>query len=528
MVDKRDISKLLKKGLTGWETGLLVLEDSWLESRNQEHFLTDRDISNLKAGLKTQEDIRDYNRLIQLFRTADFIERQAMTTLLAAASQLERAAGLGYLRWAPIMAQEILRSAPQIMTEKQFREERQAVMDRQRQRKLQELESMYGILSERASKRAPEGWLDEWSQLPDEETLDADAFLQEKYPEAWPQARQDILEMLKAGKLKPVQLSSEDIGRLKSLDEQSQAYRDRRWPPGQTKEEQAERAKHRDPPGWTREDDVAWNNLIEQTEAFRREAYQRAKKSGQGQDILISLLEQLKAGSLAGEEEDRLLDYTFCLGEDLYQSGLPEWKEQIDTYYEDWYERDLSESDVAIIPKPRDSQLDERGYYNREHFARWPFAPPMEEDDFAEAHSGATEMATEEIGKLLASRQVLREVSHYIGLALDEATNLGIWALLEPAIARYNTLADSVSGIDRWPFEQYQKLKHIHIEWKKMRPPAKRLAEVRDWISESLGEQWWKRAETEHREPRSLLSPPKGQEQLFERYQQEKEAEHGS
>jgi hypothetical protein len=120
MASDRDIKGLLKKGLTGWETGLLVFEDSWLTSRKQEGFLSPGDLAALKSSLKRDKDIQDYNLVIGLYRTSEYIERQAYTALLAATAELERAAGLGYLRLAPILASKKLDRLPAIMTQKQF------------------------------------------------------------------------------------------------------------------------------------------------------------------------------------------------------------------------------------------------------------------------------------------------------------------------------------------------------------------------------------------------------------------------
>ena len=59
MVTKKDIRQLLKKGLTGWQAGLLVFEDSWLVDHGGEGFLGPEDISAIKAGLRTPRDTED-------------------------------------------------------------------------------------------------------------------------------------------------------------------------------------------------------------------------------------------------------------------------------------------------------------------------------------------------------------------------------------------------------------------------------------------------------------------------------------
>ena len=56
---KRAISRLLSKGLTGWEAGKLIIQDSIDSLCGKDGLLTDMDISRIDKGLTTQKDIRD-------------------------------------------------------------------------------------------------------------------------------------------------------------------------------------------------------------------------------------------------------------------------------------------------------------------------------------------------------------------------------------------------------------------------------------------------------------------------------------
>ena len=53
MTTKTDIKKLLSKGLTGKEAGKLVLQDNWEYDHMRDDFLSERDLSAIKASLKT-------------------------------------------------------------------------------------------------------------------------------------------------------------------------------------------------------------------------------------------------------------------------------------------------------------------------------------------------------------------------------------------------------------------------------------------------------------------------------------------
>ncbi len=55
----------------------------------------------------------------------------------------------------------------------------------------------------------------------------------------------------------------------------------------------------------------------------------------------------------------------FLSGEQLYQTGLPEWQEWVDTYHTSLYEGDVGNltGEVAIVLEPAADNLDERGWY---------------------------------------------------------------------------------------------------------------------------------------------------------------------
>jgi hypothetical protein len=491
VANKRDIGKLLRRGLTGWEAGLLILEDSWISGQHLkglEGFLSDSDISNIKAGLKTEQDIKDYNQLMQLYRIADYINREADRSILGASMLLERAAGVGYLRLAPIMAKELLDMMPQVMTEKQYKEERKTSKERWRQRELQEIVALCNILLSRATHGGPKCTAAEMI----EEPLEVIDFLREKHPAVLQKAIRDIVALIKAGKLKPAQLSQEDIEAYEGLEEQSKAL--------------YKKVPGRRSPNWTPEAMKEIHEHSEKIENFLRDAYKRASKDGQSQDI-IRQLSKLKAGSLSEEEGERLLDYTYCLGEELYQAGLPEWIEYIDA--DVFSALNAHRGGVAIISKPLASQIDKRGYYKEACLDMWPLAPMKEAKGkgWTYDHSKATEIGIRQIQDTLACRQVLREVGCYLGLALDEMIAYGIRTFLKPAIERYNLLTKIACSPDEWDRAgaDQEYIEQAFIDLDKLKPAAKQVATFRGWISEALGEHWWKGQDKRHAEPRPVL-----------------------
>jgi len=68
---KRAISHLLSKGLTGWEAGKLIIQDSIDSLCGKAGLLTDMDISRIDQGLTTDRDIKDYNKLMAANRNID-------------------------------------------------------------------------------------------------------------------------------------------------------------------------------------------------------------------------------------------------------------------------------------------------------------------------------------------------------------------------------------------------------------------------------------------------------------------------
>ncbi len=431
MYNKDEFRRLLSKGITGWEAGLLVFEDSWLASRN-EGFLSPKDIDTIKAGLRSPQDITDYNRLIHLHRTADYIDSDASALISTSCYYLERVAGLGNLCIAGVLAALKLMDLPLIVTEKQLKD----LKAEQKRMLLQR----HHCLDEVVSRRA-------WTEAPESVRKEAEEpqYLQTVNQKLYEKAEKEIEKLVKAGKLNPKKLD------IKAFEEPARA---------------GERP------------DVAWwpenpNHTQEEAEQYLQ---------------------------------------TFISGEQLYKAGLPEWKEEIDTFktYEldkkYWITEDPPFS-VAIVQKPEKYCLDDKGYFKLDFLRKWPFRPYEEmKPDVMEMAATLAELALGCIKNLLARRQVLEELGKAIGLALDEEQNIAIKGVLEPSLYRYNNYAHSQKQIEM-NLEQLQSLEpsdHTNlllanrsglnvpiIKLDKIKPAASELDKLRSWISQELGDEWW-------------------------------------
>jgi hypothetical protein len=464
MAIKTDVKRLMSTGLTGWQAGLLVFEDSWKSSYGKS-FLTEKDISYLYSSLRTQKDIQDYNTLIRLYRTADYLSRQTISAIFSVAVILERISGRGFMLLATYMARTALKSLPLPVTEKEL----ESLKASQRKSLLHKYYCLEEVISLRAYAQASE-------ELKEEAD---DCITKDNAPELYQQAEAEIQALIEAGKLKPVKLdvlaSSEEV--------RSGERRDIEW--------------------WT--GDYDWTP----------------------------------------EETERKLQ-TYIQGSQLYKRGLPEWREEIDTFKpylldkEHWLAGFEPPYSVAIVQEPYESDLDKRGFFKKDFMSHWPLSPLGFDDiDISEMQSCSSreiKLAIQGLKKVLARRQVLKELGQVIGLATDEMVDFIIEQELKPSLSRYNLFASEIpSELERLSrgerlseedkakaFEQIKTVEHTvgnmmamdsEIKLKlpticldKIKLPAKELAEVRGWISVELGDEWWNNAGQTNKRPKPMLS----------------------
>lgn len=478
MTTKKDISKILSKGLTGKEAGKLVLEDNWLVDHMREGFLSPKDLSAIKAGLKSTRDIEDYNSYIETYRIIDYTLKdahiQALETQikLGAIIQLISMYVYGY-------TSEIDKiTTPIIMTEKQYQDHKAS----QRKELLQELSSLDEIMLSRAYEITPEEIQD---QEPDGEyTL---TWLKRDHPDIWKEIVSSILELLRTGKLRPALITGKDKEDLDDLWNKIKELRESQSIYMISSEELLKRTKDGSYP--TEEDralDIETKKLNKQEEALLQSLYKAGK--GKSQDILISSLEKILEGSMSQEEEDDILLYAFCSGEDLYKTGLPEQVKWIDEYKHGYSSTEDGEDmlrGVAILKDPSPSQLDDRGHYQKQH-SRKEFEKAI--NSVGLDLRGSIKGTKEKIKTVLSFHSITESISEVIGIDFAEDTRSWIDDI-QNTVTEYNRLRQRILLTDSIPEGIKDALDPISLE--KLTPYAKTIKYLRERVAMSLGDGWW-------------------------------------
>jgi len=139
------------------------------------------------------------------------------------------------------------------------------------------------------------------------------------------------------------------------------------------------------------------------------------------------------ASDVPPEEVDRQLRH-YVSGEQLYQSGLPEWQKWIDEYdhqYQ-WETLHLPEvergSGVAVLEEPVEwpVELDDRGYYKAKNLVELCDLPLLEKISEEDGHTHKQLLQNmhrtirKKLRVLLAHQPILEALSDLIGVKLDE------------------------------------------------------------------------------------------------------------
>jgi hypothetical protein len=391
MTTKTDIKKLLSKGLTGKEAGKLLLMDNWQVDHRREGFLSDKDISAMKASLKTPQDIKDYNSYVDLYRLVDYTLKDAKILSLEAQNWLQLSSLIISRHLEKHFANVDLLFTPAIVTQKQYDE----LSSKLRKLLLLEPHSLEEVIISRAQILSPKQY-DEWEAS--DTDLSEIAFFYTNYPDKWSQALSEILELVKSGKLRPV------------LVEDQKVYTASSWRRGQFK-------------------------------PFKKaeETLERLQKDFQ---------------TIDEEEEDKILSQMAFIGEDLYKAGLPEWIEWIDEYKPDLIEGTMARPEgmmqsvrVAIVQNPQPYEVDERGYWIEKGSREANRELNAEED--SKTIESLIYSASERIKAFLSIKAVTEVISEMVGVNFLEDIEEWLQAI-EVSVSLFNTSLDSVKtlGID--------------------------------------------------------------------------------
>lgn len=192
MPTKADIKKILSKGLTGREAGKLVFQDNWLADTGRGGFLKDRDLSSIKAGLRSDKDIKEYNSYIRLYKYVDYTLKDAKILSLEAENFLH----FTYMLLHPFEVIDTYRMAymfiPATVTQKQYEE----LSAKQKDIMLKRVMTLQELISNLSGVDL-EYILDEDEPEP---------VIDFQKDERLIQAVEKIKELLREGKLKPLKL----------------------------------------------------------------------------------------------------------------------------------------------------------------------------------------------------------------------------------------------------------------------------------------------------------------------------------
>ncbi len=457
MASKADIRRLIKKGLSGKEAGRLVLQDSWEVDHGREGFLSDSDLQLIKNGLKTPQDIKDYNDLIHTYRLIDYTLMESQIRALTIQVNLRVLSEMTQRYLLDFWIEQKRLMSPVVMTQKQYEE----VKAKQREDLLQELHDIWGILDSRARRIAPEGY--------SEEEL-------EQYVQL---AAGQLLELVQAGRLEPTKLQSKDINRLEALEDKLDEWRASK-----------PLEKRRSEKAWAK-----FEKLHAEKSEFLLQAFQRAR-AAQAQENLESLrgnLKKVRDGLLALPAGDTTFDYWYSSGEELYATGLPEWIEWIDEYK--YNLTNAGFGGIAILINPKPSDLDERGYYVENLFHDISMIRRMEahyeergEPSLPERLQVGAEKVEEDVREFLGSLAVIETISRLLKLDFTEDIEKG-YKEVKRLVEGYNDLITDTHDKFHYLPEDIE-LSPIPIA--KLKPTSESLRYLRERMAISLGEDWWK------------------------------------
>lgn len=498
MASKKDVSRLLKKKLTGMEAARLMIEDSWEVDHRREGILSRADMQRLKGGLYGRE-AEEYNKWIRIYQLVDYSLKDARIYALEAEKWMLLAGEQLRVYRLEDMIRGTLLWLPAIVTQKQYEELRAM----QKERQLQDFLLWEPLLAMGSMALAPADVLEETRKLELEEWEDGTAYdngylLKQHHPEYWQQATGQLLELIREGRLHPVLLQPKDIARLEKMEKRSQAYRERKYPPVQTRDELKVQEQEGYPPGWTERDEKAWAKLLEQANSLQDEAKKRASP------VDAAKLEQI----LASEEQSSLLRWTFFSIRELYESSLSAWVGWVDTYIPGLDEETsarpagmMQSSSVAIIQEPRPDDLDERGWYKDRGLELLSILSGYDSADKEAKRKGfstpefletAHKEAKERIKIFLAIQAVVGAISDIIGVPMLE--DLEDWYDdIQRHVKLYNGYLTPKNEWVRPPY--YLGMPELRgLKIGKLKPTARSLQYYRERMAMALGDDWWREA----------------------------------
>lgn len=198
MVKKADLKKILTKGLTGKEAGRLIFYDNWLTDTGRGGFLSEGDTASIKAGMRENKDIVEYNSFVRLYRYVDYTLKDARIVALEAETYLLfmcRTLGK-YEDYGKYRAYQWI--YPAIVTQKQYDD----LSTKQRERKLKDVLSLQEFISLLSEV--------DFEIIVDDDEPEPESEIDFQNDERLREAVSTLQELLRAGKLHPLKLKKRE------------------------------------------------------------------------------------------------------------------------------------------------------------------------------------------------------------------------------------------------------------------------------------------------------------------------------
>ena len=209
-ITSKAISRIISKGLTGWEAGKLVLQDFIYEYYSKDSILTDTDRTSIQNMSIQGSDVKDYNMFMALcrgFYKGCMFAEWTCTDACLRISLIDQILDEAIKR----RTIELFESAgPHIVTRKQYED----IVEAQRKKKLEFEYNLGYVLEERFYAIAPEGVRTEIEGLgiDIESAEDFAKAVNEKYPDLYKQAESKICKLYAEEKLKAVYYEEDNEG----------------------------------------------------------------------------------------------------------------------------------------------------------------------------------------------------------------------------------------------------------------------------------------------------------------------------
>lgn len=505
-----DVRRILEKGkLSGWELGRLVLQDNVEVDHQRPGILSPADIKAVQKRVDSLniKEAADFSKLQNLYRIVTYTIQEGKIQGLEALDMLHSAISL--LRRFQVedeIRKVMMFALPAIVTEKQLADLKAA----ERAFKLAELKKLRHVLENIVHELSPDEAVKRWNEPEEGETnfLYLTDFLADSLrPEdraIVKEAAERLIQLIREGKIRPVLLPDKAIKKLKKLEQQ----RDDR---------EADEETGDAPP----EEYATVRARLEKKDLFIRQAYAegQAQMTKARLSSIISILERIADGSFLqgwGDEEDDLLEYAYCTGEEEYRAQVGRWMEFVDTYHGDYEPGSSARADgyvqslagVAVLLDPQSHQVDDKGHFidmatrmlaDVSGWAGYNKILKENGDSLPDNVKRLHQAARLKIKGFLSIRMIMEAVSAAVGVDFLED--------LEEVEQRLD-LAVQVYNDHTQPPEQLGKEKHLFsgpahylglpklkaLKIGKLKPTAQSVQYYKERMAISLGEGWYETA----------------------------------